>query len=85
MLPYKKEIDEKYSFLFSGPVEDVNGLSTVVRFSRKTAEIYLQSEVEKKATGWKAFYQNGNWVVDNLIKKKTVKKKPTKRKASTKK
>ncbi|MDA9901829.1 type I DNA topoisomerase [Gammaproteobacteria bacterium] len=85
LLPYKKEIDEKYSFLFSGPVEDVNGLSTVVRFSRKTAEIYLQSEVEKKATGWKAFYQNGNWVVDNLIKKKTVKKKPTKRKASTKK
>jgi DNA topoisomerase-1 len=85
LLPYKKEIDEKYSFLFSGPVEDVNGLSTVVRFSRKTAEIYLQSEVEKKATGWKAFYQNGNWVIDNLIKKKTVKKKPTKRKASTKK
>ena len=67
--------------MFSGPVEDDAGISTVVRYSRKTAEIYLQSEIEKKATGWKAFYQSGKWVVENVVKKKSAKKKPVKKKA----
>ncbi len=62
LLPHKKEIDPKYTFLFSAPTEDPEGNKTVVRYSRKTKEQYVQSEVDGKATGWKAFYQKGKWV-----------------------
>lgn len=62
LLPYKEKIDPKYHFLLSAPAADPNGLPTVIRFSRKTKEQYVQSEVEGKATGWKAFYQKGKWV-----------------------
>ncbi|MDO6747293.1 type I DNA topoisomerase [Gilvimarinus sp. 1_MG-2023] len=61
LLPHKKEIDPKYTFLFSAPTADPDGIPTVVRFSRKTKEQYVQSETDGKATGWKAFYQGGKW------------------------
>jgi DNA topoisomerase-1 len=62
ILPHKKAIDPKYAFLFSAPVADPDGVPTTIRFSRKTKEQYVQSEVDGKATGWKAFYQGGKWV-----------------------
>ncbi|WP_299975345.1 type I DNA topoisomerase [uncultured Pseudoteredinibacter sp.] len=62
LLPYKSEIDPKYKFLFSAPVEDPDGNKAVIRFSRKTKEQYVQSEIDGKATGWKAFYEGGKWV-----------------------
>ena len=80
LLPHKDEIDNKYNFLFSAPVADDNGIPTVVRYSRKTKEQYVQSEVEGKATGWKAFYQGGKW----LITEPPAKKKPAKKKATKK-
>ncbi|NIB41290.1 type I DNA topoisomerase [Pseudomaricurvus alkylphenolicus] len=73
LLPHKKEIDPKYTFLFSAPVEDDDGNPTLVRFSRKTKEQYVQSEIDGKATGWKAFYQNGAWVVTPKPIKKAAK------------
>lgn len=63
LLPYKKQIDPKYHFLLSAPVKDPEGNPAIIRFSRKTKEQYVQSEVNGKATGWKAFYQNGKWHV----------------------
>jgi len=36
-----------------------------VRFSRKTKEQYVMSEIDGKATGWKAFYRNGKWQEDS--------------------
>lgn len=36
----------------------------MIRYSRKTKEQYVQSEVEGKATGWKAFYEKGKWVAN---------------------
>jgi DNA topoisomerase-1 len=65
LLSYKEKIDPKYHFLLSAPAKDPNGLPTVIRFSRKTKEQYVQSEVEGKATGWKAFYQKGKWVTSD--------------------
>ncbi len=62
LLPHKEEIDPKYDFLFSAPTEDDDGNRTQVRYSRKTREQYVMSEVDGKATGWKAFYQGGKWV-----------------------
>ena len=37
-------------------------LPAVIRFSRKEKEQYVQSEVDGKATGWKAFWRDGKWV-----------------------
>jgi DNA topoisomerase-1 len=62
LLPHKEEIDPKYHFLMSAPVQDKKGNPAVVRYSRKTAEQYVLSEEEGKPTGWKAFYTNGRWV-----------------------
>lgn len=78
LLPHKSEIDPKYSFLFSAPTEDDEGNPTLVRFSRKTKEQYVQSEVDGKATGWKAFYENGGWVVTSKSGKAPAKKKASK-------
>jgi len=73
--------------LFSAPVADDDGLPTTIRYSRKTKEIYVQSEEEGKATGWKSFYEGGKWVVTatKTVKKKKVTKKKAKKKASKKK
>jgi len=75
LLSHKDEIDPKYAYLMEAPTEDDQGNKTVVRFSRKTREQYVQSEVDKKATGWKAFYKAGNWVVSKPEKKSPARKK----------
>lgn len=68
LLPHKDEIDPKYAFIFSAPVKDDAGNPTLVRFARKTQEQYVQSEIDGKATGWKAHYDNGKWVVSGSAK-----------------
>ncbi|RYY04104.1 MAG: type I DNA topoisomerase [Gammaproteobacteria bacterium] len=65
LLPYKKQIDPKYHFLLSAPVTDPEGNKAIIRFSRKTKEQYVQTEVDGKATGWKAFYEGGKWKVSS--------------------
>jgi DNA topoisomerase-1 len=69
LLPHQKEIDPKYEFLFSAPREDSEGNPTIVRYSRKTKEQYVMTEVNAKATGWRAFYKDGAWVEENTRKK----------------
>lgn len=64
LLPHQQEIDPKYSFLFSAPEKDNQGNPTIVRYSRKTKEQYVMTEVNGKATGWRAFYKDGTWVVE---------------------
>ena len=61
LLPHKDEIDSKYHYLMSAPTQGPDGTPTVVRYSRKSAEQYVQTEVEGKPTGWKAFYRKGRW------------------------
>jgi DNA topoisomerase-1 len=65
IIPHKDEIDPKYSFLFDAPIKDPDGRPTVIRYSRKTKEQYVQSEVEGKPTGWKAFYDGKTWKVED--------------------
>jgi DNA topoisomerase-1 len=77
LLPHAAEIDPKYAYLMEAPVADDAGNPSIVRYSRKTAEIYVQSEIDKKASGWKAFYTDGAWKSEGSGKvgaKKTVKK-----------
>ena len=83
----KDKLDPKYRFLADAPTEDPDGNKAVVRYSRKTKEQYVMTEIEKKATGWKAYYQGGKWVVE-LAKPKAAKKatkKAAAKKASPKK
>jgi DNA topoisomerase-1 len=70
LLPHQAEIDPKYSFLFSAPTHDNEGRQTIVRYSRKTKEQYVMTEAEAKATGWRAYYQNGTWVIEEPKTKK---------------
>ncbi|WP_022962362.1 type I DNA topoisomerase [Halopseudomonas pelagia] len=65
LLPHREEIDPKYHFLLDAPVKDPDGLPTVIRYSRKTKEQYVQSEVEGKPSGWRAFYDGKRWIEDD--------------------
>jgi DNA topoisomerase-1 len=60
--PHRKEIDPKYHYLLDAPTADKNGNKAVIRFSRKSQEHYVQTEVDGKPSGWRATYQNGRWV-----------------------
>ena len=80
--PHANELDPKFNYLLDAPEQDPDGLPAVVRYSRKTKEQYVQSEVDGKATGWKAFHVDGRWVEEA---KPAKKKAPAKRKAAARK
>ena len=69
MIPHRSEIDTKYAYLMDAPTEDPDQVKTVVRFSRKTQEQYVQSEIDGKPTGWRAFYRDREWQVEDKRKK----------------
>jgi DNA topoisomerase I len=71
ILPHKDEIDPKYAFLFTAPTVDNDGNRVQIRYSRKTKEQYVMTEVDGKASGWKAYYDNGSWREEQGRKKKT--------------
>jgi DNA topoisomerase-1 len=86
ILSIHEQLDPKYQFLVSAPVTDPVGNKAQIRYSRKTKEQYVLTEIGKRATGWKAFYRNGEWVTEDRTKPKTkVKKKIGKKKSSIKK
>jgi DNA topoisomerase-1 len=58
----RDKLDPKLRYLADAPLQDPEGNPAVVRFSRKTREQYVQSEIDGKPTGWRAFFQDGRWV-----------------------
>ena len=62
LLPHANELDPKFRHLLSAPAGDSNGNDAVIRFSRKAREHYVQSEVDGKPTGWRAYFRKGEWV-----------------------
>ena len=74
LLPVAESLDKKYHFLLKAPVTDDDDIDTVVRYSRKTKEQYVQSEVDGKATGWKAYYDGKKWNVTEPKTKKAASK-----------
>jgi DNA topoisomerase-1 len=69
LISHKSEIDSKYEFLFSAPQTDPEGNFSVVRYSRKSKEQYVMTEVDGKATGWSAWYEDGLWKIKDTKKK----------------
>lgn len=67
---FKERISPKFHYLADAPVADPDGHQTLVRFSRKSKEQYISSEVDGKATGWIAKYVNGQWVGEYTKKRK---------------
>ncbi|MBL4584331.1 MAG: type I DNA topoisomerase [Pseudomonadales bacterium] len=68
VLPVKDQLDVKYTFLLSAPLKDPDGNRSIIRFSRKSKEQYVMTEVDSKATGWRAFFRDNKWV-EELAKK----------------
>ena len=58
----KNNLEAKYHFLLSAPMEDPDGNPTQVRFSRKSTSQYVMSEKDGKATKWRATFENGRWI-----------------------
>ena len=68
LLSHAAELDPKYRYLLDAPRRDPDGNPAVIRFSRKTGAQYVQTEVGGKATGWRADFRDGRWVVSDKRK-----------------
>ncbi|MFQ6370442.1 type I DNA topoisomerase [Shewanella sp. YIC-542] len=69
LVKYRDVLWPKYQYLADAPVKDDEGNPTVVKFSRKTKEQYVASEVNGKATGWAAHFVEGKWQASHSKKK----------------
>jgi DNA topoisomerase I len=76
LVAHQAEMPEKYHYLLDAPLHDGEGNSSIIRYSRKSKEQYVMSEVDGKATGWSAWYSDGKWIEET--KKKTSAKKVSK-------
>ncbi|MDA1077370.1 MAG: type I DNA topoisomerase, partial [Proteobacteria bacterium] len=88
LIPHANELDPKFNYLLEAPVADKEGRPSIVRYSRKTKEQYVQTEVEGKATGWRAFYRDGRWHIEDqpaATKKPAAKRKAAARKTGARK
>jgi DNA topoisomerase I len=63
--PHANELDPKFKYLLDAPATDPDGRPAVIRYSRKDASQYVQSEEDGKATGWRAVYRDGRWVSED--------------------
>ena len=79
---FRDRISSKFYYLADAPEKDPEGNLAVVRYSRKNKAQYVMTEVEGKATGWTATYQDGKWVETIPVKKAA--KKPAKKTAAKK-
>ncbi|MFC3034680.1 type I DNA topoisomerase [Pseudoalteromonas fenneropenaei] len=70
LVRFKERLSPKFLYLTEAPEQDDEGNLAIVRYSRKTKTQYVMTEVDGKATGWKATYEQGKWLVDAPSKKK---------------
>ncbi len=75
LVQYRELLWPKYQYLADAPLTDDDGNKAFVRFSRKTKEQYVATEVDGKATGWTAKYVGGKWVTEAKAKAKPKAKK----------
>ena len=83
IIPHANELDPKFSYLLEAPTADPDGHPAVIKYSRKEKEQYVASEVDGKATGWRAHYVDGKWV-EHVPPPKPKKKAAAKAKAKPK-
>ena len=61
LIPHREEIAQKHHYLLDAPTEDPEGNASEIRYSRKTAQQYVCTTINRKPTGWQAFYKDGKW------------------------
>ena len=71
LIPHQATIDPKYGYLMDAPRQDSEGNPAIIRFSRKTKQQYVMTEVEGKATGWSAVFEDGQWLEKQTRKRKS--------------
>ncbi len=69
LVRFKDRLSPKFTYLTTAPTHDPDGRPTVVRFSRKSKENYVRSEVDGKPSGWTGLYINGQWEISDKRKK----------------
>ncbi|MCG9583052.1 type I DNA topoisomerase [Vibrio tubiashii] len=74
LVRFKDRISPKFHYLTDAPQQDPDGLPMVVRFSRKSKENYVRSEVDGKPSGYTALYVDGKWEITDKRKKPAKKK-----------
>lgn len=77
---HANELDPKFAYLLDAPEADDDGSPARVRYARKTKEQYVATDIDGKATGWRANYVDGRWLVTKPEKKAPPKKKPAAKK-----
>ena len=55
------QLDPKFAYLLTAPELDTDGNPTIVRWSRKSAEQYIGSEKDGKATKFALVWRDGKW------------------------
>jgi DNA topoisomerase I len=86
----RSKLEEKHRYLADAPAQDPAGNPALLRFSRKTREQYVQTEIDGKPTGWYAFYRDGAWQEEgspggkNAAVKSAAKKAPAKKSKASK-
>ena len=73
LIPHQAELPDKYHFLLDAPRADKEGNPAIIRYSRKTKQQYVMSEIEGKASGWSATFEDKQW-----LEKEPKKKEPKK-------
>ncbi|WP_221799616.1 type I DNA topoisomerase [Oceanobacter mangrovi] len=84
LIAHQAELPHKYHYLLDAPLADSDGNPSVIRYSRKSKEQYVMSEIDGKATGWSAWLTDNKWTIDEKKKaapKKAAPAKSTKAKA----
>ncbi|AQS36825.1 DNA topoisomerase I [Shewanella psychrophila] len=84
LVKYRELLWPKYAYLADAPVKDDDGNNASVRFSRKTKEQYVATDVDGKATGWTSKFIDGKWVTEAKKKAKPKAKAATATKAKAK-
>jgi DNA topoisomerase-1 len=68
---FRDRISPKFYYLADAPAKDPEGNKSVIRYSRKTKQQYVMTEnAAGKASGWSAWYTDGQWQVEDKRKKK---------------
>ncbi|MEJ2762524.1 type I DNA topoisomerase [Photobacterium sp. MCCC 1A19761] len=71
---FKERLTPKFAYLADAPQADPDGRPTVVRFSRKTKENYIRSEIDGKPSGWTGLFIDGKWEITDKRKKPKAEK-----------
>lgn len=66
---FKERLSPKFTYLADAPQTDPDGREAVVRFSRKTGENYIRTEIDGKPSGWTGLYIDGKWEITDKRKK----------------